>query len=229
MKKIYVVLASLFFLTGSCSTEHQKGNLLIKGNVKDLKLGTLLLKRMIHDSLKSIDSIKVDGNEHFEFQTDIKEPQVMILALPEIKDGQILFFAEPNDTITIHTFLESFAINPQIKAGINQAKKVEYQKMMKKFNEKKMDLFKAKVEASQANNQAKLDSIQTKMQNLDKKDALYSLNFIFNNKELAIAPYTAMMTFYNNKKALDTIYKVLPEQQQKSIYGKEIKRILSKQ
>jgi len=229
MKKLHLILASIFLFNISCSTQQKEGNLVIKGNVKDLRLGTLLIKRMINDSLKSVDSIKVDGNEHFEFHTNIKEPQVMILALPEIKDGQILFFAEPKDTIEINTFLEDFAINPQIKAGKNQAKKIEYQEMIKHFNEKKMYLFKAKVEAAQSNNQAKADSIEIKMQNLDKKDALYSLNFIFSNKELAIAPYTAMMKFYNNKKALDTIYKILPEQQKKSIYGKEIKRILAQQ
>jgi hypothetical protein len=34
------------------------------------------------------------------------------------------------------------------------------------------------------------------------------------------------MEFYDNSKALDTIYKILPKNLQESIYGKEIRKIL---
>ncbi len=223
---------SLFFvsiLLFSCATNNsKKGNLTVKGQVKGLRLGTLLIKQMVKDSLVSMDSIKVDGEEHFEFKTHIDEPQMMLLELPEVKDGRILFFAAPNDTIQVFTYVESFGINPKVKGGINQQKLNEFNKMIRQFNNKEMDLFKAKFDAAQQHLLTEADSLGKKLERLQHKRKLYVLNFIFQNKEQAIAPYVAMMNFYDNKKALDTIYKVLPENLQNSLYGNEIQKIIQK-
>ena len=226
MKKIFVILFSIVLISACSHPKHKEGNLIVKGKIKGLKLGTLLFKKLKNDTLVAIDSIKVDGNEQFEFVTNIKEPQMMLLELPEIKDGSIVFFAAPNDTVKIFTFLETFGINPQIQAGENQEKRNEYQEMIKKFNEKNIDLFKAKFEATKIHLTSKADSLEGVLQRLKKKRVFYTLNFVFTNKNKAIAPYVAMMEFYNNQKALDTIYKILPEVQKNSIYGKEIKKLL---
>ncbi len=226
MKRI-ILLSLVTILMFSCAQNNRKqGNLIVKGQVKGLRLGTLLIKQMIKDSLVSIDSIKVDGNEHFEFHTRIDQPQMMLLELPEVKDGKILFFAAPHDTIQIFTYVESFGIDPKVKGGINQAKRNEYNAMIKKFNNKELDLFKARFEAQKSQLLQEADSIGKKLENLKKKRKLYTLNFIFQNKDKAIAPYLAMMEFYDNVKAIDTIYKSLTPEQQKSIYGKELKKIL---
>ena len=227
LKKLFVFLIfsiSIF----ACQNQMHTGNLLVEGTVKGLRLGTLKVKKMLNDSLITIDSIKVDGNEKFEFHTSIDEPQAMILELPEVKNGQILFFAAPHDTIHIFTYVESFGINPNIKGGINQKLKNSFDKMIKQFNHKEMDLFKAKFEAVKEQLLSEADSLGKKLENLKRKRKLYTLNFIFTNKDRAIAPYIAMMEFYNNKKALDTIYKTLPETIKKTIYAKEIKKIIDK-
>lgn len=226
MKQFVIILLGLIIFS-SCSNEVKKdGNLIIKGQVKGLRLGNLIVKKFKQDSIIPIDSIKVDGNEKFEFHTNIDEPQMMVLQLPEIKEGNITFFAAPNDTIKIFTFLESFAISPKISGGKNQLKRNEYQQMIKKFNEKELDLFKAKFDASKIHQTAKADSLDYQLKRLKRRRVLYTLNFIFTNKDKAIAPYMAMMEFYDNPKALDTIYKILPENQRESIYGKEIKKLL---
>ncbi len=226
MKKIFILLISALFIS-SCSNEIKKeGNLVIKGRIQGLRLGNLLIKKLEKDSLVTIDSIKVDGNEQFEFHSTINEPQVMLLQLPEINEGNITFFAAPNDTIKIFTYLESFAISPKISGGNNQKRRSEYQEMIKKFNEKELDLFKARFDATKMHQNALADSLDTKLKSLKRRRVYYTLNFIFSNKDKAIAPYMAMMEFYDNPKALDTIYKVLPKNMQESIYGKEIIKII---
>jgi len=225
-KILSLILISL--LIYSCNNNKKKGNLLVKGIVKGLRLGTLKIKQQQKDSLIILDSIKVDGQEKFAFYTNIEEPQTMVLELPEVKDGHILFFAAPNDTIKIFAYVESFGINPIIKGGINQNRKNEFDKMIRQFNNKEMDLFKAKFEASKQHLLQEADSLGKKMDNLQRKRKLYALNFIFRNKEHAIAPYIALTEFTNNPKALDTIYKSLTPEIQQTKYAKEIKKILQK-
>ena len=226
MKKVI----SLFFITVlifSCADHNiEKGNLIVKGKVKGLRLGTLLLKQMIKDSLVSLDSIKVDGNENFEFHTNIDEPQMILLELPEVKDGKILFFATPGDTVQIYTYVENFGINPTVKGGINQNKLNEFNEMMKKFSNKELDLFKAKFDAQKSYLFEEADSIGRKLNRLEKKRKLYTLNFIFQNKDKAVAPYIALTEFSNNPEVVDTIYKTLLPEQQNSLYGKELKKLL---
>jgi hypothetical protein len=215
----------IVFLIFSCSKNEKKGNLTVKGTVKGFQLGTLKIKRLEKDSLITIDSIKIDGQEHFMFQTNIDEPQVMVLELPEVKDGRLSFFAAPGDTIKIFTYVESFGINPIIKGGTNQTAKNEYDKMIRQFNNKEMDLFKARFEASKQHLLKEADSLGKSLENLKRKRALYTLNFIFRHKNQAIAPYLAMMNFYDNPKILDTIYKSLPENLKSIYYSKEIDRL----
>ena len=226
MKRTIIVLVGLLLFTSCNNKPTKKGNLIIKGQVKGLRLGNLIIKKIVKDSLIPIDSIKVDGNEKFKFISNIDQAQILLLQLPEIKDGRITFFASPNDTIQIFTFLESFGISPKIKGGNNQLKRNEYQQMIKKFNEKELDLFKEKFDATKLHQVAKADSLSNAINRFRRKRVLYALNFVFTNKNKAIAPYVAMMEFYNNPKALDTIYKILPKNLQQSIYGKEIKKLL---
>ena len=225
IKKIILLWFGILAFS-ACHNSKNTGNLLVEGTVKGLRLGTLQIKQLQKDSLVVVDSVKVDGDEKFAFHTTIDEPQVMVLVLPEVKDGRIMFFAAPNDTIHIFTFVESFGLNPIVKGGINQTEKNAYDKMIKQFNNKEMDLFKAKFEAGKQHLLQEADSLGKKLDNLQRKRKLYTLNFIFRNKDKAIAPYIAMMEFYNNPKALDTIYKTLPENIKQSVYAKQIKKIL---
>ncbi len=225
LKKILIIIIALASFA-ACSTKNENGNLVIKGTVKGLRLGTLHVKQFQNDSLVSIDSLMVDGNEHFEFHTQIDEPQIMALELPQVNNGRLLFFAAPNDTINIFAYVESFGIDPIVKGGVNQNRKNEFDQMMRQFSNKEMDLFKAKFDAAKQHMLKEADSLGQKLENLKIKRQLYTLNFIFRNKDYAIAPYVALNQFYNNKKALDTIYKTLTPAVQQSGYGKQLKKLL---
>ena len=224
-----IVLLILFLSILSCNKPNNKqGNLLVKGKIKGLRLGTILLEKLDNDTIKSIDSIKVDGKENFEFNTTIKQPQVLTLSISEVKDSKINFFAAPNDTIQIYTFLETFALKPVIFGGKNQEKWQEYKDMLQKFTDKEMDMFKAEFDASKKNQTKLSDSLKAAFNRLLKKKQLYKLNYIFLNKNLPISAYLGLTEFYNNEKALDTIYKILPENIKKTKYGKKIEKILKK-
>ncbi len=226
-QKIFIFTLIIFFFL-ACSPTKKSQNLIVEGTVKGLRLGTLKLQKLEKDTLKTIDSIKIDGNEKFHFATFIKQPQAMVLTLPEVKNGQLVFFAAPNDTIHIFTYVESFGTNPMIKGGANQTAKNEFDKMMRQFNNRELDLFKAKFEASKQHLLTEADSLGKKLDRLKRKRSLYTLNFILRNKDKAIAPYIAMINFYNNPKVLDTVYKTLSPEIKKSIYAQKIKTIIDK-
>ena len=227
MKKQIIILLSLIIGLQACNpSDNHKGNLTVKGTVKGLRLGTLLLKQIKKDSLQAIDSIKVDGQEKFEFHTNIDEAQMMILQLPEVKNGNIKFFASPKDTIRIFTYVESFGFNNKISGGENQTALNSYNDMINKFNNKELDLFKAKFDAAKIGLQQEADSLGKAMDRLKRKRFLYTLNFIMNNKDKAVSPYVALQELSNNPKALDTVFKSLTTKQQDSKYGKEIKKVL---
>jgi len=230
MQRLVLLIFLFAGILFSCSNNkvNTSGNLTVKGQVKGLRLGTLLLKKINYDSVFSIDSIKVDGNEQFEFKTELDEPQILILELPEIKEGKILFFAAPSDTIEIHTFLENFAVNAKIKGGKQQTKWQEYKKMLQKFNDKQLDLFQAKYDALKQGKSQTADSLSKVSERLEKRRKIYQLNFVFNNKDLPVGAYVGYVDFYNNPKILDTIYKVLPQNIKKSKYGKWIQKTLVK-
>ncbi len=228
MKNAVVVLMLISLIFSCSNSKKHQGNLVVEGKVKGLRLGTLLIKKLENDSIKSLDSIKVDGNENFEFQTNIKEPQILVLSLPEIKDGDILFFAAPKDTIKIYTFLETFALNPVVIGGVNQERLQTYKDILHKFSNKELDLFKAKYEASKKQQNKLADSLTNAYDNLLRKRELYKLNFIFTNADKPVGAYVGYTSFYKNKQALDTIYKMLKPDIKQSKYGKEIKKILDK-
>ena len=228
MKNIPIVFLIAVFALTSCKQKKSQNNnsLVVEGKIKGLRLGSLLLKKMENDSVVSIDSVKIDGNEHFQIKTSIDQPQELMLEMPEIKDGRILFFAAPGDTVKIYTFLESFGVNPVIIGGENQEKLNEYNDMMRKFNDKELDLFKARFEAAQSHNQKLMDSLEKASERLQKKKQLYKLNFIFTHKNLPVAGYLGYTEFYNNKKALDTIYKILNDTVKRQLYGEKIKELI---
>ncbi len=223
------LISLLFIILISCTTSNHSKNLIVKGTVKGLRLGTLKIGKLKNDTLVTIDSINIDGNEKFHFATHINQPQALVLSLPQVKNGHLVFFAAPNDTIHIFTYVENFGAQAIVNGGANQTAKNEYDKMMRQFSNKELDLFKAKFEATRQHLLHEADSLGKKLERLKQKRKLYTLNFIFRNKDKEIAPYIAMMQFYNNPKILDTIYKTLPTQIQQSVYAQKIKTLMANQ
>ncbi len=216
----------LSILICSCSTPKKKGNVSVSGTIQGLKKGTLYLQKIQDTILVNLDSLIIDGDPKFTFQTDVQEPEIHYLFLDK-HDGtqfndRIVFFAEPGEII-INTSLNSFEKDAMIAGGKNQAKLVEYNKMNKRFNERNLRIIKEDYEAKKQNDEEKLIENDEAYKNLLKQKYLYTINFAINNRKLEVAPYITLNEVFDaNVKYLDTVAKSLSPRVKKSIYGKQL-------
>lgn len=227
MKRIALFLFTAVLLA-ACSTEEK--NLTIQGKVQGLKKGTLYLQKVDDSSLVTIDSVVVDGEENFSFETFIEDPQVLYLYLNKKDNNQyddrITFFAEPGE-MAVNTTLKNFEKDAIVEGSENQKKLMEYNSMMQRFNNKNLELIQQNLLAQKEQNQESMDSSAQAYDNLLKRRYLYTVNFAINNKDLEIAPYLAVSEVYDaNIKYLDTIYSSLSPEVKTSRYGKSLELFL---
>ena len=227
MKKLGLFLLALVTVV-ACSTEEK--NLSLQGKVQGLKKGTLYLQKIEDTTLVTLDSVFIDGNEAFTFETFIEDPQVLYLYLNKKDnneyDDRLMFFAEPGEMV-INTTLQNFEVDAVVEGSENQKKLMEYQKMMKQFNDRNLDLIQKNLKAQQNQDQALADSTARVYDQLIKRRYLYTVNFAINNKDYELAPYLAISEVYDaNLKYLDTIYKSLTPEVKSSTYGKSLELFL---
>jgi len=227
MKKLALLLVILISIT-SCS--EKESNLIVSGEIKGLKKGTLYLQKIEDTALVNIDSVVVNGDPMFSMETYIESPQIMYLYLEKVDnntyDDRIDFFADQGE-ISINTKLEKFETSAEVVGSVNQEKLIEYRKMISRFNDQNLDLIKASFEAEKSQDEDKLMEIDKKYDGLLKRKYLYTVNFAINNKDHEIAPYLALSEVFDaNIKYLDTIYNSLAPKVKKSKYGKELKSFL---
>ncbi len=221
MKKEFLIF-NLLILTFSCSTNETK--MIVSGNIDGLKKGTLYLQKQQDSIIVSIDSIFVEGNSNFKLETEINEPDIYYLYLDK-NDGDslndIITFFGNNGKINIKTALKNFDSSYEISGSKNTELLQEYFSIIRKFNLQNLDLLEIFYKAQIENNQAKIDSVNTQIENLIKRKYLYTLNFATNNSEFEISPYIAVSQIADaNKEFLLKLYDTLPEKIKKSKYGK---------
>lgn len=231
MKKIsFLIFVSLLIV--SCSESGSKETMIVKGNVKGLKKGTLYLQHIVDTSLTTVDSLLVQGDGSFEFQTELESPEIFYLYLNK-KDAndindRITFFGEPG-TITINTSWNTFDMDPKISGSETQKKLEEYQKTMSRFNMKNLEIIQLATNSDRALDSLQLDSLQNLSNRNIKRGYAFALNFALNNKNSFIAPYIALNEVSDaNVIYLDSIYNVLSPEVAESKYGKQLKEHLEK-
>lgn len=227
MKKLSLLLL-IFIGISACSKK--ESNLVINGNIKGLKKGTVYLQKIEDTSLVNLDSVVIDGKSEFTLETYLESPQMMFLYLDKVDNSEyndrLDFFADEGE-INIATSLEKFEGEAKITGSKNQEKLVEYRKILKRFNDDNLDLIKESYEAEKAEDEEMLMEIDQRYEKLLKRKYLYTVNFAINNKDLEIAPYLALSEVFDaNIKYLDTIYTSLDKKVQKSKYGEELKKFL---
>jgi hypothetical protein len=196
--------------------------MLVKGEVKELKKGTLFLQKIQDGVLSNLDSLAIDGSGLFEFSTPIESSQLYFLSLEKEGDNTIPFFGEVG-TITINTNLNRFVYGAKISGSKNQEILDKYNKMQSKFQNKNLEMIKEKFMAEKEKNQQKLDSLQNSSKRLIRNNYLYTINFAISNANSEVAPYLALTQLANaNIKYLDTINKSLSDEIKNSNYGKEL-------
>ena len=198
--------------------------MIVSGNIDGLKKGTIYLQKQQDSIIVSIDSILVEGNSNFKLETEINEPDIYYLYLDK-NDGDslndIITFFGNNGEINIQTSLKNFDSSYEISGSKNTELLQEYFSIIRKFNLQNLDLLEIFYKAQIENNQAKIDSVNTQIENLIKRKYLYTLNFATNNSEFEISPYLAVSQIANaNQEFLIKLYDTLPEKVKNSKYGK---------
>ena len=198
--------------------------MIVSGNIDGLKKGTIYLQKQQDSIILSIDSILLEGNSNFKLETKINEPDIYYLYLDK-NDGDslndIITFFGNNGEINIKTSLKNFDSSYEISGSKNTELLQEYFSIIRKFNLQNLDLLEIFYKAQIENNQAKIDSVNTQIENLIKRKYLYTLNFATNNSEFEISPYLAVSQIADaNQEFLLKLYDTLPEKIKNSKYGK---------
>ena len=198
--------------------------MIVSGNIDGLKKGTIYLQKQQDSIIVSIDSILLEGNSNFKLETEINEPDIYYLFLDK-NDGDslndIITFFGNNGEINIKTSLKNFDSSYEISGSKNTELLQEYFSIIRKFNLQNLDLLEIFYKAQIENNQAKIDSVNTQIENLIKRKYLYTLNFATNNSEFEISPYLAVSQIADaNQEFLLKLYDTLPEKIKNSKYGK---------
>lgn len=224
MKQILFIIS--FILMFSCGKKDSE--LIVKGNVKGLKKGTIYLQRVSDSTLMAVDSVSILGDSSFELHSDLSTPEMYYLYLDknDNTENRISFFADKGTT-DIQTTLKNFVIDAKINGSKQQEVLSEYNKMIKQFNNKSLDLIKANFEAQKEQDQEKADSLKNVLDRYNKSRFKYALNFTMNHLDSEVTPYIVLTDMYNaNIKALDTIYNNLDEKVLNSKYGLELKKFI---
>jgi len=223
MKRALFILSIL--LTFSCA--EKEPDLIVTGNIKGLKKGTLYLQKQVDSLVVSVDSIHVNGTEDFILTDEVISPEMYYLTLGS-KDKRIPFFGE-KDSITITSKLDKYVLKAKISGSVNQDLLDEYYDIKNKFNNQNLDFIKAEFEAQRSNNQDSVLLVQKKLKNLVKRKYLYTTNFAIRNADFEVAPYIALTELNNATiKLLDTINNSLSDKVKKSKYGKEFEAFILK-
>ena len=226
MKKVFVV--GLLLLIVACSKEKKQGNLIVQGQIKGLKKGTLYLQKMKDSMVTSVDSISLLGKDTFILSDDIESPQMYYIALDDKTTvKRVRFFAEEG-TITLNDNVDNFGVGTKIEGSKNQKVMEDYQKMTQDFQDRQLDLIKANFEAQKNNNVKESDSLREVSNKLLRKRYLFSANFALRHPDAEASAFIAITDLVDaNIKILDTIQNTLSDNVKKSLYGKKLEKFIA--
>ena len=227
MQKLFILLSLCILF--SCGN-NETNNLIVKGNIKGLKKGTVYLKKAKDTTLVIVDSMVVNGNSNFELKTEIDTPEIFYLYLDknDNEDNRIVFFGNKGVT-EINTSVKRFYYDAKIKGSKQQEIFEEYLDVASKFNNKNLELVKENFDAIKQNDTALISKTEKTYKNLEKRKYLYTVNFAINNRDSEVAPYLALTELYNaNIKLLDMVNDTLTATIKASNYGKELQSFVDK-
>ena len=222
--RLKLLFILILFLGCDSNNEGLNLNLQIKG----LKKGEIIIKKLNDSAFVSLDSFQVNGNNKINFKYILTEPEMIFLDL-NLNDGSETkttnFFAE-NSKIDIETSLENYGFNLSVKGSTNDSIYRDYISLNKKFNNQKLDLYERSFNNVKSNNKDSLNIIENLIININKRQFLHNVNYAVRNSNYEVAPYIAITDLYESKKILDTIYKSLDEKIIGSKYGIQLKKMV---
>lgn len=226
MKKIFTLFALSLFMV-ACSSK-KEGNMIVTGQIKGLKKGTLYLQKMKDTILVSVDSVKLVGNDTFILTDDIDTPELYYLTFDgNTTDKRILFFGEKG-TITINDKVDNFGSFPEISGSKNQEILDKYMVVSKKFQNQRLDFIKKDFEAKRAKDDDLVKQLEEDYKRLVKRRVLFTTNFALSNSDSEVAPYIGLTEMYDaSLQMLDTVNNKLSERVKNSDYGKRFQEYVN--
>ena len=216
----------LFVMIFSCGTKTDSYNINLE--VKGLKKGKLVLKKIIDTSFVKLDSFIVNSGNKINFNIKSQDSEMLFidLNLNDNSDIKTLnFFYEKND-INIITSLDNYGFEIKVSGSKNDSLYRDYIAINKKFNNQKLDLFQKTFENKNSNNLDSLKIIEKLVVNINKRQYLHNANFAVRNSNYELSPFIALTDLFDSKNMLDTIYKSLNTKIKNSKYGKELKSVI---
>ncbi len=233
MKSIAGFLLIVLICLSSCTNEPSTDGLVVKGTIKGLKVGNILLQQVQDSALVTLDSVALDGSNDFELLASLDEPQILYLHL-DVKDGsiyddRIAFFAE--DTVmTINSSLESFEEDAIIEGSKNQDILTVFTNNTDRLDKDYTALMKRSMELSQESNPsiAEIEKLNTDYEKYLRKRILYAISYASLHKDMEVAPYILLKEGFDaNPVLLDSVYQMMPKKIQTSLYGKDLSELLN--
>ncbi|MBT8263179.1 MAG: DUF4369 domain-containing protein [Bacteroidia bacterium] len=223
MRYFGLILGLMIVLTGCSRSENQ---MQLSGTVKGLKKGTIILQKIKDTVVVSVDSLVVDGDPNFLFTEEINSPEIYYLYLRlengTLLDDRIPFFAEPSE-IKIETSLKKFGNDVSVSGSVNQVKLDTYKQLMRRFNNRNLDVIEQRLKARQDGQDSLAISLSAQQDKILAGKYLATVNYALQQKDFEVAPYLMLSEVYDaNLKYLDTVYKVLSPKIKDSKYGEEL-------
>jgi hypothetical protein len=227
MRKLLVIILLVSIV--ACSGEKEQGNMIVQGQIKGLKKGTLYLQKMVDTLVVSVDSISVLGQDTFTLSDDVDSPEMYYLNFDTNNSQQKIMFFGQQGTITINDEVKSFGVNTKIEGSANQKVYEDYLKVTNKFQGKQLDLLEANFKALKAEDQKAVDSIREVSERYVKRKYLYTIQFALQHPDSEATPYIALTELQAaNVKYLDSINNNLSEKVKKSTYGKQLDEFIAR-
>lgn len=224
MKKIVTLLA-VSLIIFSCSKE--RGNMIVKGEIKGLKKGTLYLQKIKDTAIISVDSIQLFGENKFILSDNVASPEMYYITFSGISnDKKLMFFGEKGE-ITINDNIEQFGFKPEILGSKNQDVMNKFSETNQRFKLQRLDFIKKDFEARAAKDTIAITKLEAEYKRMVRKRFLFTTNFAISNKDSEAAPYIALSELFDaNVYLLDTINNSLTGTIKKSMYGKRLQNFI---
>lgn len=224
--RLLCITALLIFM--SCAKK-ENTNFTLKGTIKGLKKGVVYLQKEKDTAIVNLDSVVINGESQFELQTHLDHSLLLYLKLKK-NDGLdhfVPFFATKG-IAELTTSLKNFSSDVKIKGSKQQALLENYQKLMRNFKNKNLDLIKANIDALQQKDSKASDSLLKQSDRLLRLKYASTINFALTNNDSEIAPYLALYEIPNTTIVyLDTIYNNLTDKIKQSYYGENLKKLIT--
>ncbi|CAL2061079.1 DUF4369 domain-containing protein [Tenacibaculum sp. 190524A05c] len=223
---IALLLVSL--IAFSCSSEKKMGNMVVTGQIKGLKKGTLYLQKMIDTTIVSVDSIQLLGDDKFSLTDDVDSPVMYYLTFDGNTEPKKLMFFGEKGTVTINDKVEEFGFKPTVTGSKNQEVMDKFNEVDNQFKMKRLDFIAKDLEARAKKDSVLADSLAKEYKKLVRRRFLFTTNFAISNKDSEAAAYIALTELFDaNIYLLDTINNSLTDKVKGSDYGKRLNKFVT--